>query len=405
LDDGGTQAAFNKSAYDKAMKGVRHEYECSENFFKHDSVFSARAKIPVITARVDDIMNKRYSEPCPFGRPMIISVIDASWDPTAHQGSWRSISPEEWRRAYLGAIARDVRAGVKKDRLEQWLRFALGTTFKFVFHADEMEMYFQATNFREEIHDDFEYTRISTYQRVVEIYLFKAKLIAAHGGAVSNQRVQDEYNQHVNVASKADPINKSWVDMAIKIYEQGLILPEVVDVVVALEEYGSTSPFNYITVLHGFITKARTKANVVWCFKSLQDYLRSKELRIGDISVRYMIGDTASGNRGLVDLLLLQKDFKEYLLGPILTEMGCSEDVKAKLNSALDSHTAYRTNLTSHAGSFEVTANTSWQVGWPRPLLDLVAFIEDLKSISYPLCAHVHACVHACLRVCVCVCE
>jgi hypothetical protein len=80
LDDGGTQAAFDKAAYDKAMKGVRHEYECSENFFKHDSVFSARARIPVITARVDDIMNTRYSTPCPFGRPMIISVIDETWE-------------------------------------------------------------------------------------------------------------------------------------------------------------------------------------------------------------------------------------------------------------------------------------------------------------------------------------
>jgi hypothetical protein len=377
LDNGGTQAAFDKASYTKAMTGERHEYSCNENYFKHDILFSARSRIPVITKRVADIMEKRYHSPCPFGRPLVISVSDNKWDPTAHKGSWRSITPEEWRRAYLGAIARDVRAGVPKDKLEQWKRFALDTSFKFILHDDEMDMYFQATNFREEIHDDFEFTRISTYQRVVEIYLFKEKLMAEHGANVSNQKVQEEYNRNVNVASKADPINKSWIDMAMKVYEQGLIFPEVVDVVMALEEYGSSSPFNYITVLHGFVMKARTKANVLWCFKSLQDYLRSKELRLSDISVRYMIGDTSSNNRGLIDLLLLQKEFKEYLLGPILTEMGCTEDVKAKLIQALDSHAGYRTNLTSHSGDVEVIANTSWQVGWQRPLLDLVAFIED----------------------------
>jgi hypothetical protein len=220
-------------------------------------------------------------------------------------------------------------------------------------------------------------TRISTYQRIVEIHLFKERLFKEGGGAtVTNQRVQQEYNKHITLASKAEPINKSWIDQALKIYESGLAIPEVLDAVVALEDLGTQSPFNFISVLNAFVVKAKTKSNIVWCFQGLKDCIVAKEVRLTDISVRYLVGD--GNNKGFLDFLMLQKEMKEYLLGPLLTELGLSDNIKDKLVSVFDSHDSYRRKLSAYPDDeLQVQPNTTWQAGWPRPLLDYVGFIED----------------------------
>ena len=57
------------------------------------------------------------------------------------------------------------------------------------------------------------------------------------------KQVEVLYNKHVRLAKKSDPVNKSFVDMAVTIHERVLSLPEVAEVVRDIRNFlGSDSP-------------------------------------------------------------------------------------------------------------------------------------------------------------------
>lgn len=162
--------------------------------------------------------------------------------------------------------------------------------------------------------------------------------------------------------------------MAITVHERGLSIPEVAEVVRDIENLlGSDSPFSKLTVMHAFITKGRTHDNIVWSFCAMHDHLKSRELTPADIAVRTVLGD--AGGRGFIDLMLAHKAFKDYLLGPVLVELGINHAITDTLRRVLGSHKSYRENLCHLPGSGSM-ANTSWQAGWALPLLEYVAFVE-----------------------------
>ena len=378
IGQGATQAPYAHLSLKTAMAGPDMTYECGDNFFKHNLMYSARAKIPVIQSRIDDLMDTEFKTPCRYPSTLVISMPDKDFDPYTQLGSWYSISPEEYRRAYLGAIARDIRAQVDVETLNLWRAYVLSTSMKFVVHTTEMDRYYAATNIKERLADQYEYTRTSTYQRIEEICLYKSKLEIDTCNKVSHDKLQSMYNKNVRLAKKAEPINKSWVDMAIKIHDAAFSLPAVREVVESMEMYGSQTPFNYITVLHGFVSKARTPSNITWVFTALFDLVRSKEFCLSDISVRFLVGDTTSGQRGFIDLLILQKEFKEYLQGPALMELGMKPEISQRIACVLQSHGSYRARLTGFGDlPASIKPSTTWMSGWQTPVLDFIAFVED----------------------------
>eukprot|EP00971_Amphidinium_carterae_P100416 1985994-Amphidinium_carterae.1 len=72
---------------------------------------------------------------------------------------------EEYRRAYAGAIARDIKAGASPAILAEWQQHMLDTPCEFVLLETEPDRYFAATQLRENVAKQFEFTRITTMQR------------------------------------------------------------------------------------------------------------------------------------------------------------------------------------------------------------------------------------------------
>jgi len=203
------------------------------------------------------------------------------------------------------------------------------------------------------------------------------------GKGLSADAVQKSYNENITVSKESEPVTKSWVDMAIYIYNRALCHDEVVD-------RAAKSPFNYITVLYGFVSKARVAEQIKWCFVAIGDLLASKELRLGDLAgVRTLIGDAPSKTKGLVDLLMLQREMKEYLIGPALSEIGLSDKYSTKLRDVFKTHDSYRNLLTGLPDTEDDSRrpNTSWQAGWPSEVLAFMSFVEDATTTSY-CCYH-----------------
>ena len=62
---------------------------------------------------------------------------------------------------------------------------------------------------------------------------------------LSSEKVEVLYNKHVRLAKKSDPVNKSFVDMAVTIHERALSIPEMAEVVRDIDIFfGSDPPFS-----------------------------------------------------------------------------------------------------------------------------------------------------------------
>ena len=156
--------------------------------------------------------------------------------------------------------------------------------------------------------------------------------------------------------------------------EKCLCMDEVVQVLKACERYGSKSPFNAITILNTFCVRGKSKDAIKWCFIAMDDLLLSKEIRLTDISVRFLAGDSSS--RGFIDVLLVQREFKDYFLGAALLELKVKPEVQQKLKRAFGSHKAYRTHVRGVNG--EAANDVQWTVGLPLAVSEYADFIEAI---------------------------
>ena len=206
----------------------------------------------------------------------------------------------------------------------------------------------------------------------------EAKTAEKDKDKITSDKLQKEYNNNVKLARNAEPVTKSWVDMACKVYDEALSIEEVLEVVISMDNmHGAFNPFDGIDVLHGFVSKAKTKGAIIWVFKAMHDLLDAKELRLQELNSRSMIGDTH--NKGYIDLLLTQMHFKEYLLGPVLAEIGVKSEVVDLIRLKLGSHSDYRASMTA-LPTTEVAANCSWMAGMDPALLTYIQFVEDGSS-------------------------
>lgn len=126
------------------------------------------------------------------------------------------------------------------------------------------------------------------------------------------------------------------------------------------------------------VRKAKTLDGITWVVKALRDFLLSGEIRLSEISVRAVAGDSVS--RGFVDYFLLQMDFKDFFLGQALRDLNFTADVARNLHKVLSDHDAYRAYVRALPGC--KNPDNSWQVGYPREVLDFVDFVEVDGGIS-----------------------
>ena len=366
-------APFTAETFKDAFgsKGAK-ELNCGVNFFSHKIEYSARAKIPMIRENIIQIMNSDFREPA--GTKLVIAIPGANYDLDKHHGSWYAVSPDEDRIAMVLAIARDCKEAAK-DKRKAWEKILLSTPATIVIAEDEDARYDLATNLREKISDDFANKAITTFQRIEEIYVFKAGYLEKNAiTTCASKTIAAEYNKRIKVSKKAsEPVNDSFCEMAISIHEKAFIHKQVFDIMMKLEGKHVAHPLSRIHVLFAFVSRGKTKENIIWAFEAMYDHLQSKEMKMDEIAVRSMTG--TKDQRGIVDLLTIQREFKEYLLGVSLIELGVEEQICDQLRHVFKDHTNYRALV--KALPDQPAANIDYQVGYDPCILDYMEMVQD----------------------------
>ena len=114
----------------------------------------------------------------------------------------------------------------------------------------------------------------------------------------------------------------------------------------ALESrHGVDSPFNSVHKLNALVKRTREPKQVVWCFWSVADKVLSGASKCTDFSLRAIIGDTKTGNKGHVDIFLFRLTMIHHLGHVLLERLEPSQPTPNKYWEVFDSHKAYRAHL------------------------------------------------------------
>ena len=116
------------------------------------------------------------------------------------------------------------------------------------------------------------------------------------------------YTAELRVSERnPEKLTKSFVGMACTVWDRALSKPDIQAIVLQAEEYHSGRKFNNIAKLQAIVSKARTEANIGFCFNALHDLHLANLLSPADATQRKLEGYPKVDNgKGLVDLLCLK---------------------------------------------------------------------------------------------------
>ena len=220
-------------------------------------------------------------------------------------------------------MARDIKRGAAPNVLEEWLSHSLNCPVEFRILATDFDRYVFATNTRESFAKIHEKTRITTIQRIAEVMLTKERLELKRSAneRVNAASIAQAYTDNIQLAASSEKVSKTYVEQALLIHTRIWHHESIMNVIMRCEKYGAKNPFDLITVLHGFVVKGKNYDEQLWLFEGLEHYLMMKDIRLSDVSVRWLIGDSSS-SRGIADCILFQKDLRDHLISTFLVECG-----------------------------------------------------------------------------------
>lgn len=107
------------------------KFKCAMNFFWVNHYDSPSVGVPLVESRIKLLEEYYFSKPSGLPFDLLIAVMEDGFKPGEHKGALRSYTPEELKIAFIRAIARDIRAKVAVDVVQQWQYHALTCTAAF----------------------------------------------------------------------------------------------------------------------------------------------------------------------------------------------------------------------------------------------------------------------------------
>ena len=237
--------------------------------------------------------------------------------PLDKRGALCAISPEEVRHAMMAAIARDISNGVESEVLEEWRRKVLSRTATFQVHATEAERSRVAMQLRENMANDHETMRRTQLQRIYEIIFFRDQYAKTHGrDQATAANIAAEYG-NMRMAKGRERISKSFVDTALTIHARLLPIPEAERLLLEMDSnvVKGENPFNSVHRLQAIVSKCgNSKENAMWVLRHIAHMVTHLAISASsaDFSVEGLRGSPRTGNRGLIDTILLKKEALGY---------------------------------------------------------------------------------------------
>ena len=122
--------------------------------------------------------------------------------------------------------------------------------------------------------------------------------------------------------------------------------------------------------LNTVVRRAREPPQIAWRFCSLAGKVLSGAYACADFSLRTLVGDASSGNKGQVDVFIFRLSLIHYMGHVLLERLEPSPQMRKKHWDASESHT----NLTPYDAELKV--NLSWRAR--RSMISFSAWAEGI---------------------------
>ena len=185
--------------------------------------------------------------------------------------------------------------------------------------ANESAVWLLAANKRKTIGADADTMYRTGPQRVFEIAAFKSKHESVVGSPISAQKPYELYSCSVTFskamfrmaggkeAKQRESFSLGYVDTALTVYDRGLNVKEVGELVFTMEtSLGASSPYNSIYKSEAFTKKAglNNTDGLLWLFASINDQLLNNLVDPGEVTEQNLTGK-GRNNKGHLDLCLM----------------------------------------------------------------------------------------------------
>ena len=337
---------------------------------------------------------KRFAEPTRFPTEVVVAMDgDKLTGMENVRGKLKAVSPEETQHAFIFAVARDIETKKDNQVLADWKAYLMMVPIRFIVKANEADRWKEAVNLRGKIGDEYVLVGRSTFQRIVQVMLFKSRHERDTDSKLSASKFSELFNKGISLADNSEEVTDGFVDQALTVYNRGLKFPSIMHVVRAMEdEYNKASPFNAMGVLHGAIQKGKNEAGVLWIVRGVSDLVKSKTLPLNAFNVRFFTGQGA-GTKGLADLLHFKKEISLYYTRDHLDALDIRTDAKAVMRDLLSSFSVYRQKLSKYPDDTD-PSNLGWMAGWTKPEKEALHFGEATDPWCHNVCKLIHVHSH-----------
>ena len=183
-----------------------------------------------------------------------------------------------------------------------------------------MDRYWHALRAREDIVQEFKACNRSCYQRLHEVVrLMDAMRTRMPQSQVTTERVEEEYMKNVRNMdmSGGGAITHGFVKVAVTVSRRMLSVPEIAEIMRAADAQPPSvfNPFGAHARLQAMIDKCRSTEQLTWCCQALAFKVSQEEF--SGLTAAHIRG--VAGNKGLFDLLLYKRSFRDALIAWGLT--------------------------------------------------------------------------------------
>ena len=294
-----------------------------------------------------------FKEPAPVFPETIVIGSNFSNSPSPltndDRGKLWRLSPEEPLHAWIVNTAQCIKDGHDPDELK-WINMIKNAPLEFRTVEDQGAVFWKQVQERENLGHRFTLMYRSTSGRVLEIVHFADSESKRLNREISRPEITKSWEVNFNGSVQSDKVNFSMVDSAMKVYIgifRTSVNLELVTDTEDIDKFPKGSPWTVYKLVE--VVRKATLANVVDTsrvtamlsgvnFRVLHNWLEP-----GEASVRGLSGRGLPGNRGLLDLVLLQSDLAKHLLNETMESLPLPSSDKIELRNKMDTVIHYET--------------------------------------------------------------
>ena len=150
--------------------------------------------------------------------------------------------------------------------------------------------------------------------------------------------------------------------------------------VILAEEASGKSLWDSVSKLHAMVAKSSRFEEISWLFVHMHDAKMCGFLD-GELSVRQLTGQGATGGKGLCDLVLFKMRFRDYFLGDFLL-LPEAKEMPEKYRQALKDVFSSHETMRAKIGFPNSPDDLSWKSGWTRSADHCLQMIQDIFSLE-----------------------